>query len=367
MLLTIFGCVDRVFFDVKIPEVYGVSIGGYISDQPGPYQVTVTRTFDTESRENLRSGVSARVVLSDNDGNSEVMTQTQPGVYETSANGIRGQIGRFYKLRVELEDGRVYESVPDTLYAGGTIDNIQYKSVSLPGLNGYKYFFEVSGLSRTDADLSKVHIMWRNKTTFKALAHPESEPGNCYRDAQRGICNYVHPCTGLRNVGSDFQPRLERIGPCTCCICWYDLYTPQVILNDKIIAVDGKFPEIAFDRVPYNGWYLMYKMHVEASMQSLSPQAFRFWKAVRDQYSAVTNIFQPITGKIPGNFRQVEGDAFPAMGLFYATSMDTKFLWIDREDVREDLIPARNERAGLRPCFDMFPNSTTTQPSFWTE
>jgi hypothetical protein len=367
ILFVTFGCVDRVFFDIKIPEVYGVSIDGYISDQPGPYRVTVLRTFDTESKENLRSGVSARVTLSDNEGNSEVMKQTTSGVYETSVDGIRGKVGNVYKVNVELEDGRIYESIADTLYSGATVSSVANKIISLPGLDGYKYFFEVYGQSSTDADLSKVHIMWRNKTTFKVLAHPEYEPGNCYRDPQRGVCNYVHPCTGLQNVGSDFEPKFKTIGPCTCCICWYDLYTPQVILSDKIIAVGGQFPEVTFDRVPFNGWYLMYKMRIEASTFSLSPQAFRFWKAVRDQATAVSNIFQPITGKITGNLRQVGGEDSPAMGLFYATSMSSKVFYIDRADVREDLIPTINLRAGLRPCFYMFPNSTTTQPGFWIE
>jgi hypothetical protein len=121
-----------------------------------------------------------------------------------------------------------------------------------------------------------------------------------------------------------------------------------------------------FHRVPFNGWYLMYKMRVEASVLSLSPQSFRFWKAVRDQYTAVTNIFQPITGKIQGNMKQVGGEELPAMGLFYATAMSSQFTWIRPEDVVEE-IPPTNPFAANVPCFKMFPNSTTTQPSFWTE
>jgi len=356
-----------VYFDIVIPDTYTVSISGYISDQQGPYRVQVVRTFDIESKENLRTGVTAHVVMSDNEGYSEVMKQISPGVYETALDGIRGKIGGVYKVRAELEDGRIYESIPDTLYPTATLDSLAYEVKRDWRLDGYKYFFEIYGTAHTNGELTIPRVMFRNKTTFKELTHPENEGGKCYRNPERGVCNFVHPCTGLLNVGTDFHPDFKRIGPCTCCICWYDIFTPQIILDDKIIAVNGQFPKVMFDRVPFDGWYLKYKMRLESSVMSLSPQSFRFWKAVRDQYSAVTNIFQPIIGKIKGNIRQVAGEDFPAMGLFYATSMSSKEFWILHEDVREDLIPPTNPMKANVPCFDMFPNSTTTQPAFWIE
>jgi hypothetical protein len=274
-------------------------------------------------------------------------------------------------VNVELPDGRVYQSVPDTLYPGGTLDSVYYKVASKPTINGFQYYFDIYGQSRTDVDLSKIHFTWQNKITFKALTHPEWEAipplKTCYRIPEEGKCNFVHPCSGLKNIGTDFEPNIVRIGPCTCCVCWYDAYSSTVILNDKVGSVSGRFPELMIDHVPFSGWYLMYKMRVETSMQSLSPQAYDFWKAVRDQYTAVLNIFQPITGKIKGNIKQVGGEDSPAMGLFYATSLSSKVYYIHREDVREDFIPLINGDASATPCFNLFPFSSTVQPSYWIE
>lgn len=371
LLMITFGCVDRVFFDIKIPDAYGISVDGYISDQPPPYQITVLRTFDTESRENLRMGVSARVTLFDNEGNSEVCSEEQAGVYRSSANGIRGKIGGVYHIKVELDDGRAYESVPDTLFAGGQMDNLRHQFVQTPSVDGSRYEIELIAETSTKAGLTNVHFMWRNKTTFKSRANPEAEagppPGNCYRVPDEGRCNFVHPCTGLKNIGDDFNIVYRRIGPCTCCICWYDAYSPDLVINDNIAAVNGKFPEIVIDHVPMNGWNLMYKMRIESSIQSLSPQAHRFWRAVKNQFTAVSNLFQPITGKIPGNIRQISGPDSPAYGLFYSTSISSKYFYINREDVKEDMISKINLKAGYTPCFNMFPNSTTIQPAFWEE
>ena len=64
----------------------------------------------------------------DNVGNSEVFTQVAPGVYRTGtkANSMRGILGRAYHIKVELLDGRVYESVPDTLMRPGKVDSVYY-------------------------------------------------------------------------------------------------------------------------------------------------------------------------------------------------------------------------------------------------
>lgn len=367
-LLITFGCIDRVFYDVKIPEVFEVSIDGFISDQPPPYRVNVQRTFDTESNENLRAGVSARVTLIDAEGHSEEFTQVVSGVYETATNGIQGVVGGVYKIKVELDDGRIYESKPDTLYAGGTMDDVSWKFNSRPFVNGFQYYFEIYGDASTHEDLSKTHFMWRNKTTFKSTSRPEFEPGNCYRIATEAKCNFVHPCTGLKNVGTDAMPKFERIGPCTCCTCWYDAYNPEVILNDHVVSVDGDFPEVVVDRIVLDGWYMMYKMRIETSIQSLSLQSYRFWKGIRDQYAANSNIFQPITGKIPGNIQEVSSTGLQARGIFYATSVNSKVYYIRRYDIDERIIPdARTFLSGRTPCFNLFPNFHLTQPSYWEE
>lgn len=371
VLMITFGCVDRVFFDIKIPDTYGISIDGFISDQPGPYQVNVFRTFDIESKENLKSGVTARVTLLDGEENSEVLTQGTSGIYATAAHGMQGKIGGVYKIKVELNDGRVYESTPDTLFAGGTLNDARYDFVPRQAAHGIQYDIALIAQTSTTADLARVHFMWRNHVTFKSRTQPELElgppPGPCYRIDEEGRCNFVHLCSGWKNLGTDYAPNLTKVGECTCCTCWYDAYNHSPVLNDDLTSIDGKYNDILIDRVPMNGWNMMYKIRLEASVQSLSQQAHRYWRGVKNQYTAVSNVFQPITGKIPGNISQTGGQQSPAYGLFYATSISSKYFYIQREDVSPDMIAKHNPKAGYLPCFNLYPNASTTQPSFWEE
>ena len=373
LLFIIFGCVDRLFYDIPIGNTFGISISGHISDEPGPYRVNVFRNFDVESRENLKTGVTAEsVMISDAEGNSEMLSQVSSGVYETPVDGLRGKVGGVYKVTVGLSDGRTYESVPDTLKKGGVIDSVYYELVYRRVPEGTSYDLRVYANSVAPVDNANTYFMWENKTTYKTKTKPEDEASDpkkapCYMQPN-GVCNYVHPCSGILNVGSTSTPDFRNVHPCECCFCWYDQYNPGILLSDNLSSAGGRYRDILVDRVELTGWNMMFKMRLEVSIQSLSPQAYRFWKGVRDQRSASTNIFQPITGKITGNIIQTGGPDYQVGGIFYATSVNSKVLYVKRDDVDSKLLPSIElPHAGEFPCFKLAPNATTTLPSFWIE
>lgn len=103
----------------------GVSISGFISDQPGPYEVRIYSIFDIESKESRKTAVTVkRIEISDHLGTTGVLNPIEEGIYQTDPAGIRGVVGGVYKLKVELFDGRIYESLPDTILATGSLDSM---------------------------------------------------------------------------------------------------------------------------------------------------------------------------------------------------------------------------------------------------
>ena len=149
--LTLGACVDRIQFDITRSGDYGIVLTGFVSDEPGPYTVTVSKAFDIESKETIKTAISVkRLVLSDNQGSSEELSMIKEGTYQTKANGIRGYVGRVYTLRVELLDGKIYESVPDTLPIAGKMDTIYYsfgRTVNLEGSAEYGFDVFANALS----------------------------------------------------------------------------------------------------------------------------------------------------------------------------------------------------------------------------
>ncbi|KAA9345658.1 DUF4249 domain-containing protein [Adhaeribacter soli] len=105
MLLS--SCEKVLDIDLKEAEPR-VIIEANVSDQPGPYSVIITRSVSFNETNNFPTVNGAEVILSDNAGNSETLTETAPGVYKTA--GFQGVPGRNYFLKIKA-NGQEYDAV----------------------------------------------------------------------------------------------------------------------------------------------------------------------------------------------------------------------------------------------------------------
>ncbi|HBX52576.1 MAG: hypothetical protein A2W98_10030 [Bacteroidetes bacterium GWF2_33_38] len=82
-----------------------IVIEGNVYDQSGPYLVKISQTVNFDES-NVYSPVTGAIVeISDNDGNSEILTEPSSGSYITSA--LQGVSGRTYTLTV-ISKGKTY-------------------------------------------------------------------------------------------------------------------------------------------------------------------------------------------------------------------------------------------------------------------
>ena len=359
LILWCSACVDRININVGSSSVFPVVVNGFISDQPGPYQIQITKAFDIESKLSIKTPIQAKsVVLSDNIGTTEVLSAVSAGVYQTSPTGIRGTLGRVYKLKVELLDGRIYESTPDTLLVSGTVDSVYYNFKEEKTVDGAsKYGFDV--FFNSTASPKSNYYLWKFIGTYKYDTNPElySEP------CGEGRCPRPRPCSSyILDNG-----QLRYIKNCSCCSCWSNLLNPDPIVSDNQFVQGGQFRGIRAMYVPLTQWTFMYKVHAQVNQMSLSRKAFTFWKGVKDQKSANASLFQPVTGKIPGNFAQISGTQAPIEGLFFATSISSRSVFINRSAVPNPSIIPNVSLPFADNCLSLFPNSTLVKPSYWTD
>ncbi len=375
LILIASACVDRINFDVPYGFATGIVVDGFISDQPGPYTVKLNTGHDLTDKIE-RTFISAKsVTISDNLGNTELLTNRDRGVYQTSPDGIRGRAGRAYKLRVELFDGRAYESIPDTLRNSGVVDRVYYafKKTGTQDTGessyGFDIFFDAS--SRVQDNF---YYLWKFTGTFQVDTNPEFDfnfPCSGDLDCNRcSVCNFVPKCSGLRNVGTPKDPEFIRIGPCECCTCWYNIFNEEPIISDNQLLEFGRYKGIKAGHIPVHRWIFQHKVYAEVNQMSLSRQSFAFWKAIKDQKDANNSLFQPITGKIPSNFVQLSGATATIEGLFYAASISNKRILITRKDVPDKtfVFPTQDPPEPIAlSCLALYPNSFTQKPAFWED
>jgi hypothetical protein len=104
-------------------------IQGNVYDQAGPYTVTLSKTVNFDAPNIYPPVTNATVTISDNAGNSEVLSQTVDGTYVTSA--LQGEIGRTYTMTVSV-DGKTY-TASSTMPEAVNIDSIYFKKALFGG------------------------------------------------------------------------------------------------------------------------------------------------------------------------------------------------------------------------------------------
>ena len=353
-------CLDRINFDVGRTATFPITVDGYISDEPGPYKVEITKAFDIQSTYSLRTPISVkRLTISDNQGASEVLSEVSHGVYQTNPQGIRGTVGHVYTLKIDLLDGREYKSSPDTLLPPGKVDSIYFEYREVPTDTTSFYGFDVFFNASTGIK-NNYQFLWKFTGTYKVDTNPELYDTLCVE----ARCPKPLACSGYV---ADSVGNLRKKTPCQCCTCWIDFFNTAPIVSDNSFVVAGQLQKVFANFVPINQWTFMYQVHTEVKQLSLSRQAFDFWKAVKKQGEAVTSLFQPLTGKFPSNFVQTNGPATPIEGLFFATSVSRHTRYITRYDMPNQIVIPPQNLPYKNTCKLLFPYSNTQKPSYWID
>ncbi|MFY8036648.1 MAG: DUF4249 family protein [Cyclobacteriaceae bacterium] len=374
------GCIDRVQFDIEGNKALTIAITGFITDQPGPYEIQVRRSFPVSESNWYEAPVAVKqMLLIDNDGNEEVLKEKKVGFYETDEN-FRGVNGKSYRLRVEFFDGKIYESVADTLPTISKLDTIYSRYRTFTNVTGgFEFYFDVFFNTRSSLE-KNFYFFWNFSATFKINTNPELELEENPKgstpcsyidiDCERcHPCNMLPKCTGLRNVGNVAEPKFIRVAPCTCCTCWYSIYNDRPILTNYEYLNQGRFEDFKVGSIRLDDYILQSKIFIDVDQFTISRPTYLFYKAIKDQKDGATSLFQPPSGSIPSNFRQIAGSPEPIIGFFYAASVSRKTIVLTKDNVPPGgyAFVQGPLRLLKRTCVGIYPNSTTTRPLFWVD
>lgn len=360
-LLLLLACVDPIDFEVP-PAYEQIVVEGQITDAPGPYSVKISKAISiSEEPETPEPIANAQVTLFDDKGSSEVLTSQGNGLYLTSGL-IQGQVGNRYYIRIEV-DGEVFESEPDLLNPVGEVSEIRYeyeaRMKSTPQGESRDDRFNIF-IDASAGSLEQNFVRWRFTGTYKVLTNPE-----LHETWLQGEFTYKTPLACSGYVVVPFIPggKLEKRSECTCCTCWANHYETAPQLSDTQFVKDGKFNNIKVGEVPITTatFYDRYLVYVEQI--SLSRTAFDFFKLIREQKEGALSLFQPPSAEIKGNIHAVN-NATPVVGIFYASSITSKKIFIGRDAVPYNLQPIN---LATEECYKYYENASTEKPARWED
>jgi len=350
------ACVDRL--DLNLPSAQSLMVvEGMINDGPGPYTVKVSNGLTILADTSFSNPVrKAKITLYDDEGSSDDFSETTPGVY-VSGNVIQGKIGHAYYIVMETQEGKIFKSAPDVIHPVGEIEQINYsyeaRTVQVNNVETAADVFNVSVNANGGLESSN-YVRWRFTGTYKVVTHPElhvivftTPPPNTIPDP--------YPCSGwIAEPGP-----LTQVGPCTCCICWVNQFESVPTVSDGQLIRNNQYRNVKVGEIPINGVTFTEKYLVEVDQMSLTKTAFDFFSLIRAQKVNASNLFQPLPAQIQGNMTAVNSTE-SVVGIFWATSIKSKSIFIQKSDVPYNVLPAEIPE----PCTS-YANSSLTPPPFW--
>jgi hypothetical protein len=310
-LLLPMACIDP--YKVEVPEGQQLlTVEGIIHSGPGPQVITLTRsaTYGSAFQGLIRPVTGATVVVRDNEGILTFLEESGQarGSYFTPS-GFRAEIGKSYTLQIQTAEGKVYTSLPERVEAVPLIDNITFKTVTIPveGETNPRSGVQLISEIKDPADQNNFYF-WRLSPIVHVL---EARPD-------------------LYIIRETRTP-----APKDCCIICYR--TEATGNQSLFIAQDDNFNGLT-TRIPAgfiedNGLRFVSKLRVDLKQYGVSQSAYRFLRLVKQQAEISGSIFDPPPATIRGNMISLDDPDEVVLGYFMAAGESSKRIYIDRSDL----------------------------------
>ncbi len=220
LLLFIFsvlsGCIDPLNLKTE-KGAERLVVDGIITNEPGPVTIKLTMSEPYGSYVGNYASIvrSARVIILDDKGHKETLTETKPGIYTTTGNDLQGQVGNTYTLTIKTKEGKEYTSTPEFLAPVPEITNLytevrEQKILNSSGNEETAYGVAVF-VDAQDPLEQKNYYMWQWKGVYQVSTQPQD-----FKEKVRGI----------------WVPK-----PKACCaVCWLTEFTNSInVKDDRLI------------------------------------------------------------------------------------------------------------------------------------
>ncbi|MBE0655911.1 MAG: DUF4249 domain-containing protein [Bacteroidales bacterium] len=299
------ACEERYWPDLGNKYEKLLVVDGKITNQPGPYTIKLSES-STLLYPKYFPLTGYQLIISDDAGNSETLTETEEGTYSTAPDGIQGIIGRSYQLTVNDPFGKTYASEFEELLPPVEIDtvyaNLEYRSnagfsFDIPG---YQFYISTKpGTSDTN------YIRWQLEQTHQYIVDFKIY---FYYDGT------LH----------DF-PNPDSLETCWLTHSIYSIYTSSTAGLEEPKIVDYPLHYISFDTREFS---IRYSLLVE--QLTISEKAQKYWSEVADQNTTGGDLYTRLPYQIQGNMHNILNENEPVLGYFQVAGADVKRIYIDR-------------------------------------
>ena len=300
------GCIDPFTPNISGTEDLMV-INGRITDREGFHFVEVSRTSTIYSYKGSYPVSDCTVEVEDERGKSFAFQETStPGIYRGWIEHADLIYGNGYKLSVVIPEGKTYESAFEELLPCPPIEDIpwdiQVTHTSDPGVSYPSVQFYIT----TDAsgDYAK-NYMWELEETWRYHSH-----------------------YSIWFVYDSLFKQISEYRSDSLMTCYRTLPIPEIYTYSISNISGGYIRRFPINMVSSLNNRLSIRYSLLARQYSLSDRAYDFWKALESQTKQRGELYETQPVVIRGNIVSRENPRETVLGLFFATAVKEKRIFI---------------------------------------
>ncbi|MCB9036371.1 MAG: DUF4249 domain-containing protein [Lewinellaceae bacterium] len=271
-------------------------VDGHIANEPGPYTIKLSTSANLDIvKYNPLPG--ATVAIEEENGPVEILIETEPGVYQTSASGIQGEIGRKYQLRIATPDGRRYESgfeeikQPTEIASVSAKYDTRYYDAEEGPIPGYQFY-----IGTGPSPYEKDYYLWLMEGTYKYKA--DLNITHVYTDRIRPFQN-----------GDSLKT------------CWLTYQVSKLTTASTANQAERQLAGVPLFFLRGDNKKLSIRYSLLTRQYSISHEAYLFWNGIERQSSQDGSLYTTQPYQIRGNIRNVQDPDEPVLGYFFAAGV----------------------------------------------
>lgn len=298
------SCIEEYWPDIEQYENILV-VEGMITTSPPPYLVKLSQTSPVETPNDIPYK-KCNVWISDDLGNTEIMTEAEPGMYYSSPEGMQGTVGRSYKIHIEAPDGRKYESEFETLPAPVNIESVdpvietKEDPASFHDQAGYQFYI-TSHLAEYDS----CYFWWQLIETYEYNAD--------------FTINFTY-----QGYISEFE------NPDTLLTCWKTETVPEIFIASSEYLQEPMVVDFPLQYVNTETRRLSVRYSLLVNQLMITKKAYHFLDNIKTLISEESSLYTQQPFQIRGNVNNISDPDEPVLGYFYVAGNDRKRIFLDR-------------------------------------
>ncbi len=308
IVLLVIGILSACLDPFPLPDVTSgfLVVEGTFTDEPLENRIRVT--WAGQVNEAPTWVKEARVTVSDDQGNTELYYHSDEGYYLPFSEDFLAVPGRNYVLRIELNDGRVYESESTICKEAVPIEDLRWEAVEAPSPDGTDLWKGVEiYLDTYDPTNESRYFLWKYEETWETVVP------NPIRDVYIGNGNFREVFNSSRCFLEDRSRDIMAISTADQAI--------SEIRNHPIIFV------------PSNTSRLYRHYRIDLTQYNLSEEAYIYHEKLQKITGQTGTIFDQQPTTLYGNVRNMNDESEIVMGYFIVSAVSKRSVDIQSWDL----------------------------------